>query len=343
MRPATGSNVKLVTKMCRHVIVTGAAGFIGSHLVDTLLEKGCRVTGIDNFVRGTAANLAKAHEKPGFTFLQTDVSCAEECREAFRSCARRQAVDMVWHMAANSDIRAGGDDPGIDLRDTFLTTFRSLECMRELGIGRLAFASSSAVYGDREDALTEDSGPMRPVSNYGAMKLASESVISAALESWLQCAWIFRFPNVIGSRATHGVIFDLIQRLLEHPGEPLKVLGDGAQQKPYLHVSELLDAMHFVMGSGAALDRLNIYNISADDDGATVKFIAETVVENVRPGTRIRYTGGTKGWRGDVPRFSYSPEKLQRLGWTPRLSSHDAVRRAVKEVNAQMDPCSLLS
>ena len=172
------------------------------------------------------------------------------------------------------------------------------------------------------------------------MKLASEGLISAALESYLHRAWIFRFPNVIGGRATHGVIFDFLRKLAEAGGQELEVLGNGAQQKPYLHVAELLDAMFFIIER--APDRLSYYNISGEDEGATVRFIAETVVEIVAAGASIRYTGGEKGWVGDVPRFRYSTRKLADLGWRPTLSSCDAVRKAVREIHAQLT-CSLSS
>lgn len=223
------------------VLVTGAAGFIGSHLTDRLLQRGLRVIGIDNFSRGTRDNLSEALTHPSFQFFQADLSNVAE----IRGIAFNFQIDTVWHMVANSDIAAGIADPNIDLRDTFLSTFNILLVMREANIRRMAFASTSAVYGVHPGALTESTGPLFPISNYGAMKLASEAAISAAVESFLERAWIFRFPNVIGPRATHGILFDLLTKL-KTKTEYLEVLGDGTQQKPYLHVSELVDAMLFV-------------------------------------------------------------------------------------------------
>jgi UDP-glucose 4-epimerase len=318
-----------------HVVVTGAAGFIGSHMVDRLLATGHRVTGIDNLVRGTRENLEQAGRSPGFTLIEANLHDPGQCRQAFASAHAEQPVSMVWHLAANSDIEAGVSDPEVDLRDTFLTTFQVLGAMRRLGIPALAFASTSAVYGDLDEDLTEDSGPLFPISNYWAMKLACEGAISAARESYLQQAWIFRFPNVVGGRGTHGVIFDLLRRLSTPGCRELEVKGDGSQQKPYLHVSELLDAMLYIIGRTGST-RLNYYNISGNDEGTTVRFIAETIVSAAAPGTPIRYTGGKKGWVGDVPRFRYSTAKLASLGWKPRLSSDDAVRRAVAEMCAQI-------
>jgi len=317
------------------------AGFVGSHLVEQLLGAGHRVTGIDNFSRGSREYLAAASQTPAFTLLEADLADGIQSLAAFTKAHRQQPVDTVWHMAANSDIAAGVADPSIDLRDTFLTTFYTVRSMRELGIPAIAFASTSAIYGESRTILTEDFGPLFPISNYGAMKLASEGLLSAALESHLQRVWIFRFPNVIGGRATHGVIYDLLRQLRATPGEALSVLGDGTQQKPYLHVSDLVDAMLLIVERAPAA--LSYYNISGTDDGATVRCIAETVVEVAAPGTPIRYTGVKRGWVGDIPSFRYSTEKLSALGWKPRLSSQEAVRQAVSEVWAQLNSCSSLS
>jgi UDP-glucose 4-epimerase len=320
------------------VIITGVAGFIGSHLADRLLLAGHGVVGIDNFTRGTRANLEPAMSQPGFLFLETDLSDSAACRQAFAQAVQSGAAQTVWHMAANSDISAGVADARIDLRNTFLTTFHVLEAMREFHIPMLAFASSSAVYGNLPGALTEDAGPLFPISNYGAMKLASEGAISAAVESFLEGAWIFRFPNVVGGRATHGVIFDLLNKLKTRQDE-LEVLGDGSQQKPYLHVSELIDAMLYIRENAG--DALNCFNISGDEAGATVRFIAESVLRKAAPRATLRYTGGSRGWVGDVPRFRYCTDKLSALGWRPGLTSEQAIERAVEEIHSElMSPCS---
>jgi UDP-glucose 4-epimerase len=239
----------------------------------------------------------------------------------------------VWHLAANSDIPAGVTDPLVDHRDTFLTTFNMLMVMRELKIPAIRFSSSSSIYGEFGDKLIEeDSGPLRPISNYGAMKLAAEAQISAARETFLERADIFRFPNVVGTPATHGVIYDFVAKLRRTP-DRLDVLGDGSQQKPYMHVDDLIDAMLFI--AARADERLNVFNIGPDDDGVTVRFIAETVRDIVAPGAVIRFGAGDRGWVGDVPKFRYSTARLERLRWRPKLSSADAVRRAAREIAAQ--------
>jgi UDP-glucose 4-epimerase len=236
-------------------------------------------------------------------------------------------------MAANSDIPAGVEDPTVDLRRTFQTTFETLVVMRTLGIPRLHFASSSAIYGDVPDrAIAEDYGPLEPISNYGAMKLASEAQIRAAVESYLERADIFRFPNVVGVPATHGVIVDLVRKCHATPSG-FDVLGDGSQQKIYLHSDDLVDAMLFIADQAAG--HYNVFNIGPDDEGVTVAKIAEAVRDRVAPTAAIRYGQGSKGWTGDVPRFRYATDRLATLGWTPKLGSAGAIRRAVDEIADQ--------
>jgi UDP-glucose 4-epimerase len=310
------------------MLVTGAAGFIGSHLVDRLLTDGHRVVGIDNMSRGTRENLSQVLALDTFTLVEGDVSRPE----TLFGIAEPGEVDIVWHLAANSDIAAGVADSRIDLRDTFMTTWGAVEIAKAVGAKRLAFASTSAVYGAHPEPLRETHGPMLPISNYGAMKLAGEALISAAVESDLSQAWIFRFPNVVGDRATHGVINDLFLKL-KRDATKLEVLGDGKQQKPYLHVSDLIEAMLFIVGRAAQAREL--YNIGPEDEGFDVASIAAGVIAASKTGAEIHYTGGDRGWVGDVPRFTYSVEKLKRLGWRPTLSSAQAVNRAIQEVAVQ--------
>src|SRR5581483_11648850 len=309
-------------------LVTGAAGFIGSHLVDRLLDSGHRVIGVDNLILGRRANLADAAKNDQFSFVELDVNDVEAGLAFLREETARSPIQTVWHLAANSDIQAGGLDPDVDLRLTFLTTYNVLKLAQTFKIPQIVFASTSAIYGDNDRVLKEDTGPLFPVSNYGAMKLASEGIITAALERFLQRAWICRFPNVVGGRATHGAIYDFIKKLRANPAE-LEVLGDGAQEKPYLHVDELIDAMLFI--HERAGERLNFFNIAPATGATTVRYMAEAVVRAAAPGAKIRYTGGAKGWIGDVPRFQYSTDKLRALGWTPRLSSNAAVDLAIRQ------------
>ena len=315
-------------------LITGVAGFVGTNLAKQLLQSGHEIIGLDNLCRGTRANLKSLESHPGFVFGEADLSDYEVYRRTLDQLAAGRVIREVWHLAANSDIPAGIADPQVDLRDTFLTTLNTLKVMREREIGKLCFASTSAVYGDLGDTpLHEDVGPLFPISNYGAMKLASEAMISAALESHLQQVFIFRFPNVIGTPATHGVILDFMNRLRAQNAY-LEVLGDGTQQKSYLHVDDLVDAMLFVRGR--ADECLNYLNIGPRDTGVTVRFIAETVRDLVAPAADLRFGEGNKGWVGDVPRFLYSTDKLAALGWEPRLGSAAAIRLAAREIAEQL-------
>jgi UDP-glucose 4-epimerase len=314
-------------------LITGGAGFVSVELTGRLLARGQSVLCVDNLSRGRLHLLQPFAGHPGFAFEEADCADYDALIAAVEARHRADPITDVWHLAANSDIPAGVADPRVDLKDTFMTTFALLRVMKALGIPNCRFASSSAIYGDLgQKRIDEDAGPLQPISNYGAMKLASEVQIRAAVEAFLPRADIFRFPNVIGVPATHGVILDFVRRLKDDPSR-LVVLGDGTQKKPYLHVKELVDAMLFI--AGAASGRYNVFNIGPDDEGVTVRFIAETVRDLVAPEADIGYGSENRGWIGDVPRFAYSSDRLRALGWTPGLSSETAIRTAVREIAEQ--------
>ena len=315
------------------IILAGGAGFIGSKLAAHFLRQG-PVLILDNFCRGRKEFLDGCAGQDKLTIVQVDIANVDHTQEIIANFHKKHPVDTVWHMAANSDIPAGIADANVDLHDTFMTTFSLLEAMKKQGIENLAFASSSAIYGDfgPRMKLHENIGPLHPISNYGAMKLASEAIISAATEAWLERAWIFRFPNVVGTPATHGVMLDFVRKLKATPSQ-LTVLGDGTQQKAYLHVDDLVDAMLFI--TRHADEKINIYNIGPDDDGCSVRFIAEAAVARVQPGARIIYGSEPRGWVGDVPKFSYSIDKLAALGWKSPHSSQQAVIKAMNEIATQ--------
>jgi len=314
------------------IIVCGGAGFIGVNLLDSLLELDS-VYVVDNLCRGSKKYLEKYGNNPNFHFIEHELSDVKATEKLFVEINNDSQITEVWHMAANSDILAGVKSPDIDLTDTFMTTHAILMAMRETGAKNLYFASSSAIYGDMGGKpVREDSGPLLPISNYGAMKLASEALISASAESFLDAAIFFRFPNVVGIPATHGVIFDLVRKLKRNPDE-LEVLGNGTQRKSYLHVSDLVQAMfHLKEQHKGGVD---IFNIGPVDEGAFVKQIAEEVTACVAPNAHIAYGTENRGWVGDVPKFMYSVEKLSATGWQPALSSLQAVQRAVNEIAEQ--------
>jgi UDP-glucose 4-epimerase len=316
------------------IAIIGGAGFIGSKITRHFLEKGESVLVLDNLCRGRKEFIENIPGQERLSFVNTDISYLLASLKALNEYHAKNPVSVIWHMAANSDIPAGIVDAQVDLRDTFMTTYVVLESMKILGIKDLVFASSSAVYGDHGGnlALREDTGPLLPISNYGAMKLASEGLISAAAESFLDHAWIFRFPNVIGAPATHGVILDFIRKLKKTPNQ-LDVLGNGTQQKAYLHVNELVEGMLFLVER--INDKINLYNIGPSDEGCRIADIAAAVVERVSLGAEIVFGKEERGWVGDVPKFRYCIEKAGKIGWRPKLSSAEAMRRAVDEVAKQ--------
>ena len=306
-------------------LVTGAAGFIGSHLCDRLLSRGHQVIGIDNLHLGRMRNIEHLATNAFFRFDRLDCLDSPAMEKLFSSTP----FDGVFHLAANSDIAAGNADRALDLKLNQLTTTSILEAMHMHGVRRLFFASTSAVFGEHDKALAEDDGPLQPISFYGASKLAAEAFISVYSHTLGLRSVVFRFPNVVGERATHGAVYDFIEKLKKDNGV-LPVLGDGRQTKPYLYVADLIDAIETAWAQPETA--LAVYN-AAGEGATSVKDIAETVVSRFGTAdTRIVYSGGARGWPGDVPRFSYNTAKLRGLGWTPRQDSNAAVRLTVERI-----------
>lgn len=317
-------------------IVAGGAGFVGCNLLPLLAKEDRHLIVLDNLSRGREEylDIARAVAPGRIHFFEVDLSDYSVTLKAFETALKLGTVDEVWHLAANSDIPAGVMDPAVDLRDTFMTTFSLLQAMKLHTVPVMHFASSSAIYGDLGEVLLHEGiGPLLPISNYGAMKLASEALISAATESYLTRANLFRFPNVVGAPATHGVILDFINKL-KFDGNRLDVLGDGTQQKAYLHVSDLVQAMMYIRG---VVQQPKIFpiNIGPIDDGVTVRFIAESVVQRASPRAKIHFGVGNKGWVGDVPKFRYSIDLLREIGWSPSRNSADAVSHAIDQIASQ--------
>ena len=303
-----------------NILVAGGAGFIGSHLCDALLAKGHKVIVADKLIMGDQ-NIEHLKGNDAFKFYEIELADQANVDKLFAE----NKIDAVYHLAANSDIQKGGKEPSIDFNDTLLTTRAILEGMRKANVKNMFFASTSAVYGEMLDVeLTEETGGIKPVSYYGGAKLASEALISSYVSMCDMNAVIFRFPNVIGPRLTHGAVFDFIRKLRKNPRE-LEILGNGTQCKPYIYVLDLVDAIvklteDFKPGE-------DVYNISVKSEGTTVTHIAEIVVdvlglENVE----FKYTGGDRGWKGDVPRFAYDISKVLATGWEPKHTSDEAVR-----------------
>lgn len=305
------------------ILITGGAGFIGSHLDDALIARGHQLTIVDNLVLGRKENIEHLIGNPNFRFIEADLLDLPKMREIFAE----GKFDMVYHLAANSDIQKGGKDPMVDYNLTFNTTFNVLQLLKEFEIKKFFFASTSAIYGETYDVLNEDYGPLKPVSNYGAGKLASEAFISAFSSTYGIQTWITRFPNVVGERFTHGVIYDFIKKLRNNP-EELEVLGNGEQCKPYVYVKDLVEAILYVIDQ--ASEKYNVYMIGSDSR-TKVKEIAAMVIEEMGLNAKIRYTGGDRGWVGDVPEFRYDLTKINKLGWTAPHNSNESVRLAIQK------------
>ena len=305
------------------ILVTGGAGFIGSHLDDALIARGHHLTIVDNLVLGRKENIEHLIGNPNFHFIEADLLDMPKMHEIFVE----GKFDMVYHLAANSDIQKGGKDPLVDYQLTFNTTFNVLQLLKEFEIKKFFFASTSAIFGETYDVLNEDYGPLKPVSNYGAGKLASEAFISAFSSTYGIQTWITRFPNVVGERFTHGVIYDFIKKLRNNP-EELEVLGNGEQCKPYVYVKDLVEAILYVIDH--ANEKYNVYMIGSDSR-TKVKEIAAMVIEEMGLNATIRYTGGDRGWVGDVPEFRYDLTKINKLGWTAPHNSNESVKKKKKK------------
>lgn len=306
-----------------NILVAGGAGFIGSHLCDALIDKGYEVIVADKLIMGDQ-NIEHLKDNDNFKFYEMELADQENVDRLFSE----NKIDAVYHMAANSDIQKGGKEPSIDFNDTLLTTRALLEGMRKAGVKNLFFASTSAVYGEILDVdLTETTGGLMPVSYYGGAKLASEALISSYVSMSDLSVVIFRFPNVIGPRLTHGAVFDFIRKLRKTP-DTLEILGNGTQCKPYIYVLDLVEAIMKLTQEFKAGEI--VYNISVTSPGTTVTKIAEIVVEELGlQNVKFNYTGGDRGWKGDVPRFSYDISKVLATGWEPKYTSDEAVRKTV--------------
>lgn len=307
-------------------LVTGGAGFIGTHLVERLLNDGNEVIVVDNFTLGKQENVDKFKSNKNYKFYMISISDNERFCEELKD----EHIDIIYHLAANSDIQKGGKNPEVDYRDTFMTTRGVLELMRRNNIKNLFFSSTSAIYGDEYGKLlTEDLGGLLPISYYGSAKAASENFISSYSYMNDFNTMIFRFPNVIGPNLTHGVIHDFAKKLSNNPNE-LEILGDGTQTKPYIYVLDLIDCI--MMMTKDIKKGVNIYNVGVET-ATSVTTIADIVCEELGyENVAYKYTGGNVGWKGDVPKFQYDLTKIHGVGWKAKYTSDEAVRETVKSL-----------
>ncbi|MSS70596.1 MAG: NAD-dependent epimerase/dehydratase family protein [Candidatus Latescibacteria bacterium] len=315
------------------IFISGGCGFIGSHLVERLAGRH-EVTLYDDLSSGKKAFIAPFLKSGKVKLIQDDLL---NTRRLYRAM---KGHDLVFHLAANPDIRYGIEKTDTDLKLGTLATYNILEGMRRNGIPRIAFASSSVVYGEpRQFPTPEDYGPLLPLSLYGASKLACEGLLTAFAHTFGITACIFRFANIVGGRTTHGVLHDFRNKLRKDP-DVLEVLGDGKQKKSYLLVDDCISAMRYVIrhtggknpkGEGAA----HVFNLGSGDQ-VSIAEIAHLMVKTFgRPGAQIRYTGGRRGWRGDVPTMRLDVSRINRLGWKARLGSRGAVEEAIRRMKEE--------
>ncbi len=306
-------------------LVTGGAGFIGSTLVDRLLARGDDVLCYDNFDTGQIEFLKSAQANPRFTLVKGDTLDLNALTAAMPGC------DMVFHLAANADVRFGTQHPRKDLEQNTIATYNVLFAMKETGVRRIAFSSTGSVYGEAEVIPTpEDSAFPIQTSLYGASKLAGEGLISAFCEGYGFQAWIFRFVSILGERYTHGHVFDFYWQLSNEPGK-LKVLGDGTQKKSYLYIQDCIDAIFLAVER--ARNKVNIFNLGTDEY-IQVRDSISVITEELGVKPSLSFTGGSRGWIGDNPFIFLDCSKIRKLGWKPKLAIKEAVVRTLRYLKA---------
>ena len=307
------------------ILVTGGAGFVGNFLCKKLLSENLQVICVDNLVLGRKDYVKDLMDNENFLFEEVDLSDSGKVKALFQ----KYSINKIYHLAANSDISKGIKDIRLDFKANFVTTLNLLENSKDANLDSFIFSSTSAIFGDAPSNINEDFGPLKPESYYGASKLCSEAYISAFSTLNQLKSFIFRFPNVIGPKLTHGVIFDFINKL-KSDSTNLEILGDGKQMKPYIYIDDLLSGMDMVEKKSEEL--MNVYNIGPEGQ-TTVTEIANIVVKEMNLlEVNFNYTGGKQGWPGDVPRFSYDSSKIRQLGWHSKYSSNEAVSKTVKEL-----------
>jgi UDP-glucose 4-epimerase len=316
----------LKRKSVMKIVVTGGAGFIGSHVVDRLIEESHEVVVLDNLSSGNENFIAPHRGKDNFQFHKIDL-LHDNITDFF------EGVDEVWHLAANPEVRLGAENTRIHLEQNVIATYNVLEAMRLNAVRRILFTSTSTVYGEADQLPTPEEYPTIPISLYGASKLAGEAFIASYCHTFDMHAWLYRFANVIGTRSTHGVIYDFINKIRSNP-TALEILGDGTQTKSYIYVSDCIEAMLAGL-KATGKSRVHVFNIGTSDM-TSVKRIAELVREAMHVSPAFTFTGGKRGWIGDVPTMLLDASKLNNLGWKQRYTSEEAVKKAIQDLLAKI-------
>ncbi len=309
----------------KKIFITGGAGFIGSHLVDILVSEKRQVIVFDNLSSGKKDFLKKSASKKNFKLVEGDMLNPAQIKTALP-----EDTDLVVHLASNPDISKGIHDPTLDFNQTTIATFNLLQEMKEKKIKNLIFFSGSGIYGDVGKVFTKENyGPLLPISMYGATKLSAEGLVSAFSNLFGIHAVIFRPANIIGGRATHGVVFDFLAKLKKNPNE-LQILGDGKQSKSYLYVDDVLDAVFIALRKTRG--RIAVYNI-ASTSFITVNEIASSAISALGlKDVKIAHTKGKIGWPGDIPIVRIDSAKIRKIGWKEKFSSRQAVKKTLRDL-----------
>jgi UDP-glucose 4-epimerase len=316
-------------------LITGGAGFIGSHLTERLLKEGYKVTILDNFSSGNLKNIKPFMDNSSLTIIKEDLKNPSRLNQIVGECK------VIFHLAANPEVKVGETNPQVHFEENILTTFNLLRAIRQLDTPKtVIFTSSSTVYGEVSQIPTpENYGPLIPISTYGASKLASEALITSCACTYNHRALILRLANIIGPKSNHGVIIDFIEKIVKNPKQ-LEILGDGLQEKSYLHIEDCIEAIiHLTNKFYKNKKRVDIYNVGSNDR-ITVKEIAKIVAEEMEtPNIKFKFTGGIdggRGWKGDVKKMQLSINKLLKTGWKPKYTSKQAVRLTAKALKEEI-------
>lgn len=304
-----------------NILVTGGAGFIGSHLCRKLVSDGNSVVAVDNLSQGSIELIADLQKADNFTFIEADIFDAVKMQSLFK----HNQFDMVYQLVANTSVQRGGYSPMLDIRETLSSTIEVLNYVAEYGVKKFAYMSSSTVYGTMNEVMRESTAHLQPISFYGAAKLAGEAFASAFSSMYGIQMWVLRLSNVVGADATHGIVHDIKEKLQADTKE-LHLLGDGTQAKPFIHVEDVVDGLLY------AINRLNDqYNVIqvGNEQQITMREVAEIILKELNLDTKIIFSETATTWAGDVERYRYDVTKLRSLGWAPKWNTREAVRHSI--------------
>lgn len=316
-------------------LITGGAGFIGSHLTERLIKEGYKVTILDNFSSGNIKKIKPFIDSPSLTIIKEDLKKPSKLNQVVKE------FKIIFHLAANPEVKVGETDPKVHFEENILTTFNLLEAIQQSNTPKtIIFTSTSTVYGEASQIPTpENYAPLIPISTYGASKLASEALITSYAYTYNHRALILRLANIIGPKSNHGVIIDFIKKIVKNPKQ-LEILGDGLQEKSYLHIEDCIEAIiHLTNKFCRNKKRVDVYNIGSNDR-ITVKEIAKIVAEEMKTqNIKFKFTGGVdggRGWKGDVKKMQLSINRLVKTGWKPKYTSKQAVRLTAKALKEEV-------